>query len=94
VVDRDRVLAKLDELEGYLGELRAVAPDRFEAYQRTETKRACERLLQVSVVAVLDINALLVMGLRLGLPGEEDELFERLFRHGAISGPWASPSGA
>jgi len=31
VVDRDRVLAKLDELDGYLGELRAVAPDRFEA---------------------------------------------------------------
>src|SRR6266567_7430327 len=91
VVDRDRVLAKLDELEGYLGELRAVAPDRFEAYQRTETKRACERLLQVSVEAVIDVCALQVVGLRLGLPGEEDDLFERLFRHGAISGPWASP---
>ncbi len=90
MVDRDRVLAKLDELEGYLGELRAVAPDRFEAYQRTETKRACERLLQVSVEAVIDICALLVVGLRLGLPGEEDDLFERLSRHGAISGPMAA----
>ena len=38
VVDRDRVFAKLDELESYLGELRAVAPDRFETYQRTETE--------------------------------------------------------
>ena len=66
------------------------APDRFEAYQRTETKRACERLLQVSVEAVIDICALLVVGLRLGLPGEEDDLFERLFRHGAISGPMAA----
>ena len=54
MVDRDRVLAKLDELEGYLGELRAIAPDRFDAYQRTETKRACERLLQVSMKAVID----------------------------------------
>jgi len=90
VVDRDRVLVKLDELEGYLGELRAVAPDRFEAYQRTETKRACERLIQVSVEAVIDICALLVVGLRLGLPGEEDDLFERLSRHGAISGPMAA----
>ena len=90
MVDRDRVLVKLDDLEGYLGELRAVAPDRFEAYQRTETKRACERLLQVSVEAVIDICALLVVELRLGLPGEEGDLFERLFRHGAISGPMAA----
>jgi uncharacterized protein YutE (UPF0331/DUF86 family) len=87
VIDRDRVLARLDELEGYLGELRTVAPDRFEAYQRTETKRACERLIQLSVEAVIDICALLVVGLRLGLPGEEDDLFERLLRHGAISDP-------
>src|SRR5712692_1893856 len=90
VVDRDRVLAKLDELEGYLGELRVVAPDRFEGYQRTETKRACERLIQVSVEAVIDICALLVVGLRLGLPGEEDDLFERLSRHGTVSGPMAA----
>ena len=83
------MLAKLDELEGYLGELRAVAPDRFEAYQRTETKRACERLIQVSMEAVIDICALLVVGLRLGLPGEEDDLFERLSRHGALSEPMA-----
>lgn len=90
VVDRDRVLAKLDVLDGYLRELQAVAPDRFEAYQRTETKRACERLIQVSVEAAIDICALLVMGLRLGLPGEEDDLFERLSRHGAITGPMAT----
>ncbi len=90
MVDRDRVLAKLDELEGYLGELRTVVPDRFEAYQRTETKRACERLIQVSVDTVIDLCALLVMGLRLGLPGEEDDLFERLSRHGAISRPLAA----
>lgn len=89
MVDRDRVLANLDELDGYLRELRAVAPERFEDYQRTEKRRSCERLIQVSVEAVIDICALLVAGLRLGLPGEEDDLFERLCRHGAISGPMA-----
>jgi len=31
-----------------------------------------------------------VVGLRLGLPGEEDDLFERLSRHGAISTPMAA----
>jgi uncharacterized protein YutE (UPF0331/DUF86 family) len=34
VIDRERILAKLDELEGYLGELRSIAPDRFEEYRR------------------------------------------------------------
>ena len=34
VVDRDRVLAKLDELEGYLAELRSVTPESFEAFTR------------------------------------------------------------
>src|SRR5436309_14835225 len=72
VVDRDRVLAKLDRLDGYLSELRSIVPARFEEYLRVERKRACERLAQVAVEAVLDVCALLVPGLRLGLPGEED----------------------
>ena len=40
--------------------------------------------------AVIDVCALLVVGLRLGLPGEEDDLFERLFRHGVVAGPMAA----
>lgn len=44
MIDRERVLAKLDELDGYLTELRSIAPE-----QRVEKKRACERLLQASV---------------------------------------------
>jgi len=89
VIDRERVLAKLDELDGYLAELRSIAPERFEDYQRVEKKRACERLLQVSVEAVVDVWALLVAGLRLGLPGEEDDLFEKLAGRGVISPPVA-----
>ena len=85
MVDRDRVLAKLDQLDGYLSELRSIVPARFEEYLRVERKRACERLAQVAVEAVLDVCALLVTGLRLGLPGEEDDLFEKLSRNGAIS---------
>jgi uncharacterized protein YutE (UPF0331/DUF86 family) len=85
VVDRERVLAKLDELDGYLRELRAVAPVRFEEYLAVEKRRACERLLQVSVEAVIDTCAVLVTGLRLGLPGEEDDLFAKLGQRGVVS---------
>lgn len=90
MIDRDRLLAKLDELDGYLGELRSIAPERFEEYLSVEKKRACERLVQVLTEAVIDVCALLVAGLRLGLPGEEDDLFEKLARAGVISQPMVS----
>jgi uncharacterized protein YutE (UPF0331/DUF86 family) len=86
VVDRDRVLAKLDELDGYLDELRAVTPRDLEEYARIEKRRSCERLLQLAVEATIDACAMLVTGLRLGLPGEENDLFEKLARRGVISG--------
>ena len=89
MIDRERLLVKLDELDGYLRELRSIAPARLEEYRGVEKKRACERLLQVSVEAVIDVCALLVAGLRLGLPGEEDDLFEKLLRRGVISPPMA-----
>lgn len=85
MVDRERVLAKLDQLDGYLAELRSVVPARFEDYPAVERKRACERLLQVSVEAVVDTCALLVSGLRLGLPGDEDDLFAKLVARGILS---------
>lgn len=78
MVDRDRVLAKLDELDGYLKELAGVAPKSFAEYRRVEKKRSCERLLQVAIECVIDVCSLFVRGLRLGVPGEEDDLFEKL----------------
>ena len=78
MVDRERVLAKLDEMRGYVGELRSIAPATFEEYKRIATKRACERLLQISVECVIDVCQLLVSGFRLGLPAEEDDLFDKL----------------
>lgn len=87
MVDRARVLAKLDELHGYLRELRSVVPDRFEDYLAVEKRRSCERLLQVSVEAVIDTCALLVTDLRLGLPGDEEDLLEKLAVDEVLSRP-------
>lgn len=78
-------MARLDELDGYLRELREIAPTNFEEYQRIEKKRACERLLQIAVESVLDICSLIVAGLRLGLPAEEDDLFEKMEQAGIIT---------
>ena len=85
MVDRDRVLAKLDEVDGYLDELRSVIPRDLEEYAQVEKKRSCERLMQLAIEATIDACAMLVSGLRLGLPGEENDLFEKLARRGVVS---------
>jgi uncharacterized protein YutE (UPF0331/DUF86 family) len=86
VLDRERILAKLDEIDGYLRELRQIAPASIVEYRQVEKKRACERLLQIAIECVIDISNLLVSGLRLGLPAEEDDIFEKLAQAGIISG--------
>ncbi len=86
VVDRERILAKLDELDGYLREPREIAPANLAEYRGVEKKRACERLLQIAIECVLDIGNLFVSGLRLGLPAEENDILDKLERAGILSG--------
>ncbi len=89
-MDRERILTKLDELDGYLGELGQVVPESYARYtESVEKRRACERLLQISIECAIDVCALLVSGLRLGLPAEEDDLIEKLEQAGLISSEMA-----
>src|SRR4030042_2704326 len=86
MLDRARIITKIDELEGYLKELRSIIPEGYNEYLLSiEKRRACERLLQISVECVIDICGLLISGLRLGLPSEESEIFENLFLNNIVS---------
>jgi uncharacterized protein YutE (UPF0331/DUF86 family) len=79
MLDKNRILAKLDELDTYLSELESVMPKSYEEYTSSiEKKRSSERLLHVLIECVIDVAALIVKGLRLGLPAEEEDLFEKL----------------
>lgn len=79
MLDRDRILTKIDELDGYIRELRQVVPAGFAEYlAKVEARRACERLLQISIQSLLDICHLFVAGLRLGLPAEEDDMLSKI----------------
>ncbi len=89
MLDHRRVLVKLDELDTYLKELREIVPHSFEQYQKIEKKRSCERLLQLCVECVLDICRLFVSGLKLGLPAEENGIFEKLLKKKIISSKMA-----
>ena len=85
MVDRERLLAKIDELDGYLREIREIMPADFRDFLKIEKRRACERLLQISIEGVIDICGLVVKGFRLGLPAEENDLFELMAKKDLIT---------
>jgi len=89
MLDERRILAKIDELDGYLSELRAVAPGNLEQYGVIEKKRSCERLLQLCVDCVIDIYRILVSGMRLGLPSDENDLFLKLQKNRIVTSSMA-----
>jgi uncharacterized protein YutE (UPF0331/DUF86 family) len=78
-MDRERVLAKVDEIRKYIDEIRKVAPSSFDEYEYSiEKKRACERLLQISIEAVLDICNIILSSLKIGLPSDEEDAIKKL----------------
>jgi uncharacterized protein YutE (UPF0331/DUF86 family) len=85
VLDRERILGKVAELDSYLGELKQVTPATFDEYQTIEKKRSCERLLQLCIESVIDVCKMFVSGLKLGLPSDENDLFSKLHAKKIIS---------
>ena len=61
-------------------------PQSFEEYiESIEERRACERLLQIAIECILDICALLVKELKLGLPSQEEDLFAKILKKRIIT---------
>lgn len=85
MLDKERILGKIDELDNYLNELKQIVPKSFAGYQTIEKKRSCERLLHLCIECVIDICKLFVSGLRLGLPSEENDLFDKIQKRGITS---------
>ncbi|MBU0760774.1 MAG: DUF86 domain-containing protein [Nanoarchaeota archaeon] len=86
-IDRGKIYSKIDELNNYLDELEKIKPADFKEYKDSiEKKRACERLLQISIETVIDVGNVLVSNLKLGIPSDEDELFDKLKHKKIISG--------
>jgi len=79
MIDKEKILSKIDELNSYLEELETIKPSDFEEYSSSiEKKRSCERLLQISIETIVDITNIIISDLKLGIPSEEDELFKKL----------------
>lgn len=86
MVDRERILSKIAELRSYLEELKKIIPKSFEGYEQSElNRRACERLLQISIECVLDVCDVIFSGLKLGVPASEEDIIEKLNRAGVMT---------
>ena len=85
MLDKERILGKIDDMDSYLNELRQIVPENFSDYQRIEKKRSCERLLQLCIECVIDVCKLFVSGLKLGLPHEENDVFDKMHNRKLIS---------
>lgn len=79
MLDKERILVKLAELDSYLAELNSILPLNYDDYiESVEKKRACERLLHMCIECVVDICSIVATDLRLGLPSSEEDLFGKL----------------
>ncbi len=85
-MDKERIYVKLDEIDQYLKEIEEIMPSSPSGYSTDlMRKRALERLIQITLEAVMDVSALLVKEMRLGLPYEEEDFLDK------ISGTVLSP---
>ena len=85
VKEKERILGKIDEVEGYLRKIEEYLPSDFKGYEKDEMRqRALERLLHISIESIIDMAALVVKDLRLGVPSDEEDLFDKLRDNGTI----------
>lgn len=85
-MDEDRILKELDELDSYMGEIKEIIPKKSAGYAGSaKTRRACERLLQISIESVINVCGILVKEMKLGTPSDEDDIFQKLMKEKIIS---------
>jgi uncharacterized protein YutE (UPF0331/DUF86 family) len=67
-----RITLKLQEMKSYLKDLNSFLPSRDTYLADVQSRRACEKTIQLAIESVIDILAIIVMKERLGPPTEED----------------------
>jgi uncharacterized protein YutE (UPF0331/DUF86 family) len=79
MVDRERILEKIDLAERWAERVETYRPATLESYLDEDIPRAAtERALQVTIEALVDAASLFVSGLRLGIPASEATMIDTL----------------
>lgn len=71
-----RIFSKLDEMTGYIKELKEMLPEKEEYLQQLIRRRACEKTIEVAIESLIDVSAMIVSAERFGLPASEEGIFD------------------
>ena len=80
-----RIFSKLDEMTGYVEELKEMLPDKEEYLQHLISRRACEKTIEVAIESLIDVSAMIVSAEKFGLPASEEGIFDILVGKMVIS---------
>ncbi len=75
-MDEERILSKIDSMDQYLKEIEDDMPSNLNEYQ--DNKRKYERLLNLSIEAVIDVCSLILKNEGLGAPNDEESILDKL----------------
>lgn len=84
-LDRSRILSKLDEMITYVEELRDMLLEEKEYHHNLSKRRACEKTIEVAIESLIDVSAMIVSSQKLGLPANEENIFDILIENGILS---------
>lgn len=84
-LDRSRILSKLDEMIQYVKELRDMLPEEEEYQHNLIIRRASEKTIEVAIESLIDVSAMIVSSQKLGLPANEENIFDILIENGILS---------
>lgn len=83
--DLNRVLLKLDDMARYIEELRDMLPSKREYMDNLVVRRACEKTIESAIECMIDAAAIIVSAEKLGLPRDEESIFDLLADHDVIT---------
>jgi uncharacterized protein YutE (UPF0331/DUF86 family) len=78
--EKDRILAKLDEMDQYILELEEMMPEQEEYLKDMIKKRACEKTIELAIESVIDACSMVVSLKKLGVPSDEDSILYILLK--------------
>lgn len=82
----ERILLKLDEMNRYLKDLDDLLPETEQDYvANLSERRACEKTIELAIKSVIDVMAMLVSHLKLGVPKDEDDIITILEKKKVLS---------
>ena len=86
-----RIEDKINEINGFLEELKEIIPSNFEEYKSSiEKKAACERYVEKIVEAVTDLAFLIIKNRKLKIPEDDIDAFNILLENKIIDENLAS----